>query len=185
MSKRMSATPELGESLAPLTPQQAVIVTGATGFAVGNFEHFQRDLETRMGRPVALGDLAGMGRQVRALYAEDLAAIAPDAPPGRVPKLSLRQAAALTAGTGVNCCDPRDMADYASAWLRRPVEPDAVHSAQVRQAFLPDYAAVLPAPTPRPARPDPVELPGMGMLSRMVGTRQLDPAPSRVPRLGH
>ena len=63
-----------------LTKEQAIIVSGYTGFLVCQFSDLQNDVEKRMGRPVwthEFGD-EDFTEQVEHLYREDFIALAPE-----------------------------------------------------------------------------------------------------------
>ena len=60
-----------------LTKEQAVIVSGFTGYAACAFGHLHQDVEKRMGRPVFTHEFwnADFAEQVRGVYREDFLAI--------------------------------------------------------------------------------------------------------------
>lgn len=63
-----------------LTKEQAIIVSGYTGFLICQFSDLQNDVEKRMGRPVwthEFGD-ESFTEQVEDLYREDFIALAPE-----------------------------------------------------------------------------------------------------------
>ena len=65
-----------------LTKEQAIIISGYTGFLVCQFSDLQNDVEKRMGRPVwthEFGD-ESFTEQVEDLYREDFIALAPEEP---------------------------------------------------------------------------------------------------------
>ena len=63
-----------------LTKEQAIIISGYTGFLICQFSDLQNDVEKRVGRPVwthEMGDAQFM-ENLQALYREDFIALAPE-----------------------------------------------------------------------------------------------------------
>lgn len=60
-----------------LTKEQAVIVSGYTGYLACKFSDFQEDVEKRMGRPVWTHEFAGkeFTTELKKLYKEDFLAM--------------------------------------------------------------------------------------------------------------
>ncbi len=61
--------------MTPLTFEQAIVVSGYTGFLACNFEHLHADLEKRMGRPVFTHEIPALEEEMKALYRDDFFAI--------------------------------------------------------------------------------------------------------------
>lgn len=65
----------------PLTKEQAIVVSGYTGFMVcGSFSDLHADIESRMGRPVFTHELGDreMFKRIQAVYKEDFIAMTPE-----------------------------------------------------------------------------------------------------------
>lgn len=63
-----------------LTKEQAIIISGYTGFLVCQFSDLQNDVEKRMGRPVwthEFGD-EDFAEELKDLYRDDFIALAPE-----------------------------------------------------------------------------------------------------------
>lgn len=60
-----------------LTKEQAVIVSGFTGYAACAFGHVQQDVEKRLGRPVFTHEFgnSAFAEQIREVYRDDFIAI--------------------------------------------------------------------------------------------------------------
>ena len=63
-----------------LTKEQAIIISGYTGFLVCQFSDLQNDVEKRMGRPVWTHEFGDeiFTEKVEDLYREDFIALAPE-----------------------------------------------------------------------------------------------------------
>jgi len=63
-----------------LTKEQAIIVSGYTGFLICQFSDLQNDVEKRMGRPVWTHEFGDeiFTEKVEDLYREDFIALAPE-----------------------------------------------------------------------------------------------------------
>lgn len=62
-----------------LTKEQAIVVTGYTGFMIVNsFSDFHEDLERRMGRPVWTHEIPSLTARIQELYREDFLALLPE-----------------------------------------------------------------------------------------------------------
>ena len=65
-----------------LTKEQAIIISGYTGFLICQFSDLQNDVGKRMGRPVWAHEFGGeiFTEKVEDLYREDFIALAPEEP---------------------------------------------------------------------------------------------------------
>lgn len=61
-----------------LTLEQAIIVTGYTGFLACPFSIFHSDVERRLGRPFFTHEFAASAELLRELYREDFLALLPE-----------------------------------------------------------------------------------------------------------
>ncbi|MDM4222886.1 hypothetical protein QTP17_29745, partial [Klebsiella pasteurii] len=100
MTSQKDEGPVVQEKIKKLSPVQALIISGYTGFVACNTAALRADIEKRLGGPVGNITLGGVSDKICNLYKNDFSNLCPHAHPESENKLTEGQAIIVTGYTG-------------------------------------------------------------------------------------